>query len=113
MKVLGPTTDFPIWGSGKGTENLREFDFEGQWNLITELPQDWGNRDPRRAQTKPCADQDPRERSSGPTGDSARLDCKCLGVSGGGVSQQWPALGSEALTTAVLGARTKSSGELG
>ena len=55
-KVLGPTTDFPTWGSGKGTKNSpyptppllpplpREFDFGGQWDLITELPQDWGNR---------------------------------------------------------------------
>ena len=23
-KVLGPTTDFPIWGSGKGSENPQE-----------------------------------------------------------------------------------------
>ena len=28
----------------KGLSTLREFDFEGQWDLITELPQDWGNR---------------------------------------------------------------------
>ena len=39
-KVLGPTT----WGSGKGTEAPRELDFGGQWDLITELPQNWGNR---------------------------------------------------------------------
>ena len=30
--------------SSKGTETPREFDFEGQWDLTTELPQDWGNR---------------------------------------------------------------------
>ena len=78
MKVLGPTTDFPIWGSGKGTENLREFDFEGQWNLITELPQDWGNRDTWRAQTKTCAHQGPGERSSDPTRDLVRLAYECL-----------------------------------
>ena len=30
--------------SSKGIENSREFDFGGQWNLITDLPQDWGNR---------------------------------------------------------------------
>ena len=35
---------FPVWGSGKGTENPTEFDFEGQWDLITELPQEWGNK---------------------------------------------------------------------
>ena len=28
----------------KGLRTLREFDFEGQWNLISELPQDWVNR---------------------------------------------------------------------
>ena len=43
MKVLGPTTDFPTWGWGKGNENPREINFGGQWDLITELPQDWGN----------------------------------------------------------------------
>ena len=39
-----PQLDFPIWGSSKGTKNPREFDFLGQWDLITEFPQDWGNR---------------------------------------------------------------------
>ena len=44
-KVLGPTTDFPTWGSGKETENP-----QGIWlwrpvgDVITELTQDWGNR---------------------------------------------------------------------
>ena len=28
----------------KGLRTPRDFDFEGQWDLITELPQDWGNR---------------------------------------------------------------------
>ena len=28
MKILGPITDFPTWGSGKGTKTLREFDLE-------------------------------------------------------------------------------------
>ena len=44
MKVSGLTTEFPTWGSGKGTENLGEFDFAGQWDLITEFIQDWRNR---------------------------------------------------------------------
>ena len=74
---------------------------------MTELPQDWGNRDSWRAQTKPYADQDRRERSTDSKRDSARLGCKYLGVFGGGVSQQWPAMGSGALTTAVLRAGTK------
>ena len=28
----------------KGLRTPREFDFGGQWDLITELTQDWGNR---------------------------------------------------------------------
>ena len=28
----------------KGLRIPREFEFGGQWDLITELPQDWGNR---------------------------------------------------------------------
>ena len=28
----------------KGLRTPREFDFGGQWDLITELSQDWGNR---------------------------------------------------------------------
>ena len=28
----------------KGLRTPREFDFRGQWDLITELIQDWGNR---------------------------------------------------------------------
>ena len=28
----------------RGLRTPREFDFGGQWNLITELPKDWGNR---------------------------------------------------------------------
>ena len=44
-KVLGPTIDFPTWDLAKGLRTPREFDFEGQWALITELPQHWGNRD--------------------------------------------------------------------
>ena len=31
----------------------REFDFGGQWDLITELPQDWGNS-PRVAEHRGC-----------------------------------------------------------
>ena len=42
-KVLGPTTDFPTWGSSKAIGIPSKFDFGGQWDLITELIQDWGN----------------------------------------------------------------------
>ena len=48
-KVLGSTTDFPTWildflDPGKGLRIPRESDFEGQWDLITELPQDRRNK---------------------------------------------------------------------
>ena len=69
----------------------RESDFEGQRDLVTELPQDWENRDAWRAQTKLRAPQDPGERSSDPTTDWTRLACDCPGVSGRGVGRQWPA----------------------
>ena len=36
--------DSGLPGSRKGTEIPRESDFEGQWDLITELPQDRGNK---------------------------------------------------------------------
>ena len=79
-KVLGPTTDFPTWGSGKGTENSqglwlwRPVGFDYRTNLHRETDS-WG------AQTKPCAHQDSGERSSDPTRDWARLACECPGVS--------------------------------
>ena len=37
-KLLGPTTDSPTWASIEGLRLSREFDFEGQWDLITEFP---------------------------------------------------------------------------
>ena len=44
-KVIGPTL---LWVQpgvlAKGLRTPREFDFGGQWDLIIELTQDWGNR---------------------------------------------------------------------
>ena len=54
-----------------------------------------------RAHTKPCAHQDPGERSSDPTGDWARRPCECPGVSGGGMGRQWPAMGSGELNVCL------------
>ena len=54
-----------------------------------------------RAQTKPCAHQDPGESSSDPTRDWPRLSCECPEVSRRGMGQQWPAAGLEALSVAV------------
>ena len=54
-----------------------------------------------RAHTKPCAHQDPGERSSDPTGDWARRPCECPGVSGGGMGRQWSAMGSGELNVCL------------
>ena len=41
-KILGPTTDFPTWGSGKAIENPQRV---WLWRDLTiELTQDWGSR---------------------------------------------------------------------
>ena len=82
VKFLGPTTDFLTWGDpAKGLRIPRELDFEGQRDLIRELPQDWENRDSWRAQTKPCEHQDTGEGNSDSTRDWVRLGCECFGVS--------------------------------
>jgi len=52
----------------KGLRTPREFDFGGQWGMTMALPQDWGNR-LLEGTKKPCAHQDPGERSSDPTRD--------------------------------------------
>ena len=57
-----------------------------------------GETDSWRAQTKPRAHQDPRERSSDPTRDCPRLARECPGVSREGVGWRWPAAGSGALS---------------
>ena len=43
-KVLGPNQTFKPGDPTKGLRMSRESDFEGQWDLITELPQDWGKQ---------------------------------------------------------------------
>ena len=61
----------------KDVRTPREFDFGGQWDLITELT--WvGKTDSWRAQTKRYVHQVPGERSSDPTRDWPRLVCECL-----------------------------------
>ena len=50
---------------------------------------------------KPCVHQDPGERSSDPTRNCPTFACECPGVSGGGVGQWWPAVGSGALSVAA------------
>ena len=68
----------------------RESDFEGQRDLITRLPQDWGKENLQSwwAQTKPYTHQDSEERSSDLTGGWAKTTCWCWGVSCRGVGRQ-------------------------
>ena len=88
---------------------IQQRDWESPENLTLKASRIWlqnfhrtGETDSWRAQTKPCAHQDPGERSSGPTRDWARLLCECPGVSSRGVGQQWPAVWSGAWNTTVL-----------
>ena len=78
-------TDFPAWDPAKGMRTRREFYLEGHWDLITELPHNWGNRLLEGKNKALCA---PGERSSDPTRDGARLACECSGVPSGGVGCQ-------------------------
>ena len=43
VKVLGPQQISQLGDPAKELRTPREFDFEGQWDLITELLQNWGN----------------------------------------------------------------------
>ena len=44
QKCWGPRQISQSGDPAKGLRTPREIDFEGQWDLITELPQDWANR---------------------------------------------------------------------
>ena len=71
-----------IFQCQKDVRTSRESDVGGQWDLITELTQEWENS---LGGHKRCVHQVPGERSSDPTRDWPRLACECLGVSGRGV----------------------------
>ena len=43
-KALGPDQTFKPGDPTKGLRMARDSDSEGQWDLITELPQDWGKQ---------------------------------------------------------------------
>ena len=89
-KVLGPTTDFPTWEFGKGTENPQgiwlwrpvEFDYRTSTGLGK---QTLGGH---KQNTKPCTHQDLGERSSDHTRNWPRCASECSGVSGGSMGWQ-------------------------
>ena len=97
-KVLGPTTDFPTWESGKGTENPGNLTVKSS-GICYRTSTGTGTW---RAQTKPCVHQNPGERSCNPTRACAGLTSERVGVSGAGTGWQWPAAGSGPLKTTVL-----------
>ena len=66
-KSSRPPSDFPIWQSRKRLGIPRKSDFEGQWDLIAELPQDWGKQRLLKDTNKTLCI--PGERSSDPTRD--------------------------------------------
>ena len=61
-KVLGPTTDFPIWGSGKTTESPEKLTLKVSGISIQSFHRTEGNRDFWRTQTKSI----PRRKEQGP-----------------------------------------------
>ena len=83
----------------KGFHNLRiwkrdreptgKFDFEGQEDLIIELPQDWGYRLLEGTNKTLCTPGSGRKKQS----LCKRWSQTCLGVSGAGLRPQWPDLG--------------------
>ena len=105
VKALGPTTDFPIWGSGKGTENP-----QGIWRWRPKgcdyrISTGVGKQTLGGHKQNLVCTQDPEERSSDPTRDWARLARECQRVFSEGMGQPWPAGESEALNIIVLGAK--------
>ena len=93
MKVQNPKSGYPAWGPDKGTENPRESDLEGQRDLTTRLPQDWGKQGLQswRGHTKPCTHQDSEERTrETPRETEAKLPARV----GGSPVEAWTSRGS-------------------
>jgi len=82
----------------------REFDFGRQWDLIHNLHRT-GETGSWRAQTKPCAHQDPGERSSDPQKTDPDLPVSVqespASYASRGIGQWWPATGLGTLSAAV------------
>ena len=70
-------------GSCKGTEKPQGIWLWRPEGIWLQNFHKTGKTDSCRAQTKPCAHQDPGEMSSDPSRDWGRLSCQCSGVSRG------------------------------
>ena len=84
QKFYGPQQIPQPGDLAKGLRSPREFDFEGQWDLITECSEDWGNRLLEGTNKTLCTpgarrkEQDPKK----------RLSLECLRASGGDMGGQ-------------------------
>ena len=73
--------------------------------MITELPQDWGNRLSEGTNThthtqNPVCTRSQEKKAVSPQ-ETVGLACECQRVSSGGMGQWWPASGLEALSVSV------------
>ena len=87
MKVLRPTTDFPTWGSSKGTENPQgifpwrpvRLDYRTSMGLVKETL--------RGHKQNLVYTRNQEDRAVTLTGDGGRLACECPRVPRGGMGQ--------------------------
>ena len=94
VKVLSPTSGSQPGGLAMGGGIPRESDFEGQWDLIAGLRQDWGKQRLQswRAHTKQCVLQDPGEGAVTPGETEPDLPASVAGSpaeAGGGCGSPW------------------------
>ena len=93
VKAQNPKSGYAAWGPDKGTGSPRESDLEGQRDLTTRLPQDWGKQGLQcwRGHTKPCTHQDSEERTrETPRETEAKLPARV----GGSPVEAWVSRGS-------------------
>ena len=86
--VLGPTTGFLTWIWRRDREPPGSLTLEAS-GIYSHNFNRTREADSWRAQRKPCAHQEPGEKSSVPTGERVRLACECPGLSGGDVGWQF------------------------
>ena len=72
---------FPAWGSSKRTRNPQGIWLKASRIWLQDFHRTGGDRDSTFVQTKSCTNQDPGERSSGPTRDWTRPIWQCWRVS--------------------------------
>ena len=99
-KVLDPQQISQPGKLAKGLRTSREFDFGGQWDLITELTQDGGNSN-LEGTNKTSFTPGPRRKEQWPPQDTDSDLSVSLQDPGRGMGQWWPAAGSRALGAAV------------